>query len=183
MNKKVMYISLVMLIYLFIVFLNATQKVEITNYEGSLKKIGDDWYLNTGDDFFKLNLALEDYLFQNGIELKSKSGLNIYGILEDEQIIVHSIQVKGSYFPIRDEKGNPLWEEKTKKKEYYLVNPKQCIGCRLCEIKCPVQAIKMEKGVAVIDADLCTACGICVKGDGKRFKGCPVGAIKKYETK
>ena len=63
------------------------------------------------------------------------------------------------------------------------MNPKQCIGCRLCEIKCPVKAIKMEKGVAVIDADLCTACGICVKGDGKRFKGCPVGAIKKYEAK
>ena len=62
MNKKLMYISLIILIFLLIVFLNAAQKVETTNYKGTLKKIGDDWYLNTGDDFFKLNLAPEDFL-------------------------------------------------------------------------------------------------------------------------
>ena len=180
MKKKVMYISFIILIFLLIVFLNAAQKVETTNYKGTLKKIGDDWYLNTGDDFFKLNLAPEDFLFKNGIELKPKSGLNIYGILEDEEIIVHNIQVKGSFFPIRDEKGIPLWEKETIEKKYYIVNPKLCIGCRLCEIKCPVKAIKMINGVAVIDADLCTGCGICVNGDGKKFKGCPVGAIKAF---
>ncbi len=63
-------------------------------------------------------------------------------------------------------------------KQPFKVNADKCIGCQLCVSKCPVGAITMVKGKAVIDADKCVGCGICADGDGYNFNGCPVDAIK-----
>lgn len=38
-----------------------------------------------------------------------------------------------------------------------------CIKCGKCEKSCEVNAIKLEKGIPVIDYEICTACGTCVK--------------------
>lgn len=38
-----------------------------------------------------------------------------------------------------------------------------CIGCRICEKKCPAGAIKVENFHASIDYDLCTGCGACME--------------------
>lgn len=59
----------------------------------------------------------------------------------------------------------------------FKVNADKCIGCQLCVSKCPVGAITMVKGKAVIDAEKCIGCGICADGDGNSFDGCPVKAI------
>lgn len=45
-----------------------------------------------------------------------------------------------------------------------------CIGCKICEKKCPNDAIHVENFHAVIDYDKCTSCGICISA-------CPVKAI------
>ena len=45
-----------------------------------------------------------------------------------------------------------------------------CVGCGACEGACPVGAVAVENGVAVVNADACIDCGAC---EG----ACPTGAI------
>ena len=49
-----------------------------------------------------------------------------------------------------------------------------CIGCKMCEKKCPNGAIKVENFHAVIDYEKCTSCGECMTA-------CPVKAIHTCE--
>jgi Pyruvate/2-oxoacid:ferredoxin oxidoreductase delta subunit len=46
-----------------------------------------------------------------------------------------------------------------------------CTGCGVCVKKCPVDAIRLEKGKAEVDVDVCFGCGVC-----SRF--CPSSAIE-----
>ncbi len=64
--------------------------------------------------------------------------------------------------------------ENPKDKIIYSVNTKDCIGCKICVKKCPVGAIEMKKGKAVIDQEKCIDCGICEQA-------CPVKVIEKKE--
>ncbi len=52
-----------------------------------------------------------------------------------------------------------------------MVNQKQCIGCGTCVNICPVGAISLKNGKAVIDPNVCIKCCSC---EGV----CPVSAIK-----
>lgn len=38
-----------------------------------------------------------------------------------------------------------------------------CIGCKICEKNCPVEAILVTDNLAVIDYDKCIGCGICAE--------------------
>lgn len=46
-----------------------------------------------------------------------------------------------------------------------------CIGCGACEGTCPVSAISIVDGKAVVKEETCVECGACVSS-------CPVSAIK-----
>ena len=46
----------------------------------------------------------------------------------------------------------------------------KCIGCKICVDICPVKAIFIEDGKAVINQNKCIKCGKCLKI-------CPKGAI------
>ena len=54
---------------------------------------------------------------------------------------------------------------------YYLkIEEDLCVGCKKCEARCQVNAIKVVDGKAVVDKDRCLGCGVCVST-------CPVQAL------
>ena len=176
MKKKWIIIVAVLLTIAFNVFSQSNEKIELTNYSGKLKQIAGNWFLNTGEDIVELSLSPDEFLKENKIELTSKMELSLNGIMQEDELVVHSFIIEETEIKIRDESGKALWEIKP-----YYVLPKKCIGCRLCVSPCPQGAITMVKGVAVIDADKCDGDGICALGDGKKYKGCPVDAIKQVK--
>ena len=40
-------------------------------------------------------------------------------------------------------------------------DPERCVGCGACVEICPVDAIKVEDGLAVVDEEWCIGCGVC----------------------
>ncbi len=61
----------------------------------------------------------------------------------------------------------------------YKVIDGKCRGCRGCMKVCPAGAIKMIEGIAVINDDKCTDCGVCVLSC--KFEAIYLKKIKKGE--
>jgi len=173
--------SLILFITLLIVVIGSVnlfsaEEPDLELFEGKLKNMGGKWFIISDGDFFQLTLAPEEFLLENNVVLNPKEPLKAEGVIVDEVINVFRIHTNDSIIELRDASGNPLWLEE-KQIGHYKVNPKMCIGCQLCVSVCPTDAISMVHGRAVIDADKCIDCAICVNGAGN-YKGCPTDAIK-----
>jgi len=68
-----------------------------------------------------------------------------------------------------------------------------CIGCGACEEICPVDAVEVQDGIAVIDEEWCIGCGVCATvcpGDALHMKlrpdrteALPAGTIQELHEK
>lgn len=182
MKKAILLVSIIILVagITINIFSKSQPKVSTETFEGNLKNIAGQWFLMEGEDFFQLELAPESFLNEQNIQLKNKKKIKLTGTMENEVVTVFTVLTDEFQIVLRDEYGMVKWNESIDK-IYYKVNKKKCISCRLCVKYCPFDAIEMVNGIAVIDVDKCTACGICVVGNNKNFKGCPTSAIKRIE--
>ena len=142
----------------------------------SLLKEGKELRMQSSDGkSYRLLLAPQAALDSLGISPAMLSGdAHIKGTISGAAFITYQITIGDSVYVLRDARGTPLWSQTATMN----VSASKCIGCRMCPSQCPVNAIKMVKGKAIIDPALCTECGICADGL-ERWRGCPVGAITK----
>lgn len=57
-----------------------------------------------------------------------------------------------------------------------VINQEKCVGCKICQTYCTVDAIMADGKKCYIDQDRCTECYVCL-----RQKVCPKGAIEPIE--
>jgi NAD-dependent dihydropyrimidine dehydrogenase PreA subunit len=123
---------------------------------------------------YRVLLAPKAALDSLGITSEMLRGpIQLNGQIKGSALIVQNLLLGETVYHLRGADYTPLWTQKSD----YKVSTRECISCRLCPSKCPVGAISMVGGKAVIDQDKCTECGICREGIDT-FRGCPVGAIK-----
>ncbi len=96
--------------------------------------------------------------------------------------VTSSKQKKFRIIPEKEKSKKPETSRKLSReiieavKKIYSVESSKCIACKICVHKCPVGAIQMINGKAVIDVDKCIECGICENV-------CPTKAISHHSEK
>lgn len=163
--------GLIMLVVLIITALVAVESAieETPAYHGTVMQVSGVWFLQSEGNLFGLEFGdLVDAEF-NPLALAVGDSISVKGTLGETVLEVVELEKAGIVYTIA--------EAEQEVSSGYQVNSSKCIGCRLCVKNCPVGAISMHNGKAVIDVNKCIQCGICANGNGKDWQGCPVGAI------
>ena len=83
---------------------------------------------------------------------------------------IHEVEFADNTAQMNEEKVPEVADSTEVTQQVFMVDADACIGCKICVRKCPVSAITMKDGKAVIDSTKCISCGICADK-------CPVKAI------
>ncbi len=170
------YISILILIVMALMLFAVVTDEEIMAYRGHYLLDNGKHYILTDEGKFHLLMAPPAALDSLGIKLVSGDSLYVEAPKALNSLYVTKIMYKDEFYTLRI--GDGMYKAYDEKSTY-AVDAKKCIGCQLCVRNCPVGAISMVKGKAVIDQGECVACGICIQGNDKNFKGCPTRAISR----
>lgn len=173
-SKKFALIVTLLLLTLIGLLLAADKDDSMKSLTGKLRYDKTTLMLQTNGASYRLLLAPKAALDTLGIAIMADSTATVVGKLSGNILIAQTIRLGDKDYALRDAEMQPLWEQLST----YNVVPRTCIGCRLCVSNCPLGAITMTKGKAIIDQTKCVECGICTDGVNN-FKGCPVKAINK----
>ncbi|HOZ00531.1 MAG TPA: 4Fe-4S binding protein [Candidatus Syntrophosphaera sp.] len=174
--KKLMLLMILAVIAVSLCAVIDTQ-AEISGYHGIVEhRDGKPWLKELWGEDMRLLLAPQSVLDTLGLALADGDSIYVEGIRDKDLMLVGKLWMESgnlNMYWLRDFDLGDIYPGGAA----YKVDAQKCIGCRLCVAPCPLGAITMVKGKAVIDQEKCTECGICKDGYGK-FKGCPVGAIE-----
>ena len=165
-------VSISMSIFATIFFEATEQFVEI---EGRLKWDDNHAWIITPEDSMLVNSVHPFQLRENGIPYRREIVYRFFGVIEGSELVLYKLSLDSKQIVLRSNNG--LLLEELPINVLYMIDPRICIGCRLCVRQCPVGAIRMSRGVAVIDQTMCISCGMCQKGVERGYTGCPVDAI------
>ena len=171
-------LNLIILVSLSLILISsavcAAQKTELAG----IMIIEDDivTFVTAGDEL-KLQLIQTDLLTEETFPLHQEGEYILKGYVTDKGFIAYELTTPDREHLLKEESGKPLMLS-TSPELRYIVETRRCISCRICVRYCPVGAIRMVRGAAVIDEEKCISCGICIDGNARDFSGCPVDAIK-----
>lgn len=161
MKKIIIFLMMILMLTLW-----ASETITIKEFAGALSNKENAWLIQTESETVEIYFGTETELADRSIKLAEYKNISVKCAMIEKKMTVIEFTVGKDNFKLRDAEGKLI----AVVQKGYRVDAKACIGCNICPSKCPVNAITMVKGKAVINADECIDCGICETV-------CPVGAI------
>ncbi len=178
-TKNLLLLNL-LLILMLVSVLYAGSRTETIELTGQIEINDQIVSISSDNEIIYLYLVTNDFLDSEVFTINENKEYILHGYPNEKGYVIFRIETadRANSFSNRDR--SPIMVS-ISPELIYSVNPRRCISCNICVDNCPVGAITMVRGVAVIDQEKCISCGICKDGNGQDFKGCPVRAINSQE--